>query len=517
MASRNLKARLLVLIVAHNAEHTIAEVVHRIPRELLETFDVHVLIIDDASQDATFVESYKVSKSHGLPFPVRVLCNSAKQGYGANQKLGYHYAIERAFDLVALMPGDGQYASECLPGLLEPLRMGRADAVFGAGTMGIPPYRFVGTRILTWIENRLLHVALTGSDSAYRLYSVAALRAIPFERNSNSFQFDTEIVIQLLIARRQIEELPIPVSSCKSGRARGIRDSLSAVATAIKARLQEMSLFYDRRFDCAPADTYSPYTPKFNYESVHTLALDRVRQGSRVLDLGCAGGYLGARLRQRKHCSVTGMDKNSVGRGVMDHFETRDLNAGAPHIDANRFDAVLMLDVIEHLNRPEQFLEELCRQLAANPSLEFMISTANVACFATRLMLLIGQFNYGLRGILDVTHTRLFTFTSLRRALTQAGFEVVETKGVPAPFPLAIGDNMVSRSLLAVNRFLIRLSRGLFAYQIFMRVKAQPSLEALLAGAERESASKRASIGEYAAAGCAGVTHAKPIVSTSQY
>jgi len=184
---------------------------------------------------------------------------------------------------------------------------------------------------------------------------------------------------------------------------------------------------------------------------------------------------------------VTGMDVRPVNRRVLDEFEFCDFNAGAPRIDAMRYDVVLMLAVVEHLNRPEAFLEDLRRKLALNPSLEFMISTANVAFLVTRAMLLLGWFNYGPRGILDVTHTRLFTFASFRRALVQSGFDVLETKGVPAPYPLAIGYNFISRTLLAVNRLLIRLSRGLFSYQIFMRVKPRPTLELLLATAERES------------------------------
>jgi len=181
------------------------------------------------------------------------------------------------------------------------------------------------------------------------------------------------------------------------------------------------------------------------------------------------------------------MDMKPVRRGALDEFEVCDLNAGVPRIDATRYDAVLMLDVIEHLNRPEVFLEDLRRKLALNPSLEFMISTGNIAFFVTRAMLLLGWFNYGPRGILDVTHTRLFTFASFRRALVQAGFDVIETKGVPAPYPLAIGDNLISRALLAINHLLIRISRELFSYQIFMRVTARPTLELLLGAAERRS------------------------------
>jgi hypothetical protein len=206
-----------------------------------------------------------------------------------------------------------------------------------------------------------------------------------------------------------------------------------------------------------------------------------------VLDLGCAGGYMGSVLKQQKHCFVSGVDVTLPADGSVDEFRERDLNAGVPDIHPGDYDIVLMLDVIEHLTRPETFLEGLRKTLALSPSTEFMISTGNVACFITRAMLLLGQFNYGKRGILDLTHTRLFTFASLRRALEQAGFTVLETKGVPAPFPLAIGLNALSRALLALNGLLIRLSRGLFAYQIFMRVKAQPTLASLLNSAQEQS------------------------------
>jgi len=105
-------------------------------------------------------------------------------------------------------------------------------------------------------------------------------------------------------------------------------------------------------------------------------------------------------------------------------------------------------------------------------------------------MLLLGQFNYGKRGILDLTHKRLFTFASLRRLFEQGGFYVVDTSGISAPFPLAMGDTRVSRALLAVNRFMIRLFRGAFSYQIFMVAEVRPSLENLLKLAVTESANR---------------------------
>ena len=126
------KPRVLVFIVAYNAEKTISSVVRRIPAELSDLYRVEVLIIDDASQDATFSRSLSVKKEEDTPFPVHVLFNPVNQGYGGNQKLGFQYAIENGFDFVALVHGDGQYAPECLPMLIEPLRRGEAAAVFGS-------------------------------------------------------------------------------------------------------------------------------------------------------------------------------------------------------------------------------------------------------------------------------------------------------------------------------------------------------------------------------------------------
>ena len=492
------RPRVLVFIVAYNAEKTISQVVRRIPKNLAETYDLEVLIIDDASCDATFAESHSVSKAELLPCPVRALFNPVNQGYGGNQKLGYHYAIEKGFDFVALLHGDGQYAPECLSQLLEPLRQGEADAVMGSRMLlgggalkgGMPLYKFIGNKVLTWAENRLLRANLSEFHSGYRVYSVEALRAIPFDRNSNDFHFDTEIIIQLLIAGRTIRELPIPTYyGDEICHVNGMKYAANVLMAVLKARLQEMSLFYDRRFDCAPAET-SPYTPKFSFQSPHTMAFDRIQPGAKVLDLGCAGGYLGAELRARKGCRVTGMDVSPVKDGTLDEFRLWDLNDGVPAIEADQFEAVVMLDVIEHLHLPEAFLEALRQRLSTNPSLELIISTGNVGFFITRAMLLLGHFNYGKRGILDMTHTRLFTFASLRRALQQAGFDILETRAVSGPYPLAIGDNRVSRALLFLNRFLIRFSRGLFAYQIFMRAKPQPSLESLLSRAEAESRSR---------------------------
>jgi len=131
------------------------------------------------------------------------------------------------------------------------------------------------------------------------------------------------------------------------------------------------------------------------------------------------------------------------------------------------------------LHDPEGFMDDL-RHRTAGTRPEVIVTAANVAFFVTRTMLALGQFNYSRKGILGLGHRRLFTFRSLRALLEQAGYEVLEARGVPAPYPLALDQNCWSRALLALNRWLIKFSKGLFAYQICLRARALPHPQHLL-------------------------------------
>src|SRR4051794_35550393 len=208
--------RLLVFIVAYNAETTIEKVLSRIPATL-HSADVEVLIIDDSSKDNTFRNGLRYEQGHSA-FKITVLRTPENQGYGGNQKLGYRYAIDHGFDIVALVHGDGQYAPEKLPALLEPLVRGEADAVFGSRMIdkraaragGMPVYKWIGNQVLTRFQNALLGTSLSEFHTGYRLYSTAALAQVPFEKNTGDFHFDTEIIIQFVLKNLTIAELPIP-------------------------------------------------------------------------------------------------------------------------------------------------------------------------------------------------------------------------------------------------------------------------------------------------------------------
>ena len=495
------KKKVLIFVVAYNAEKTISSVLDRIPDQVFndKRYKVEVLIIDDCSSDRTFEEgnTYKRNNSR---IPLTVLANPVNLGYGGNQKLGYRYAIDKGFDVVALLHGDGQYAPEKLQDLLEPLIEEDAEAVFGSRMLnkgaalegGMPYYKYVGNQILTFIQNKLVGTNLSEYHSGYRLYQVDTLNELPFENNSNNFDFDTDIIIQLHLNEARILELPIPTFyGNEICHVNGLQYAKEIIKTCIKSRLQRYGIFYDPKFDFQSRNTQ--YQSKYSFYSSHSLALDAVKPGDRVLSLGCGSAEL-IKPFFEKGCELTTVDMYTdaeLQQLSEECFETDLEDFSLEEISSTeKFDSVLALDIIEHLRDPEEMLQMLRRDKRFQGS-TLVITTPNIAFFAIRLMLLIGFFNYGKRGILDRTHTRLFTFGSLRYILSQQGYRIKCIKGIPAPFPLALGDSSLGALLLNLNRIAIALIKSLFSYQIYCEAEISPTTEVLLQRAKGHSAKRR--------------------------
>jgi 2-polyprenyl-3-methyl-5-hydroxy-6-metoxy-1,4-benzoquinol methylase len=365
----------------------------------------------------------------------------------------------------------------------------------GALRGGMPRYKYVGNQVLTTAQNFLLSTSLSEFHSGYRVYSVRALQAIPFALNTNEFHFDTEIIIQLHFARARIVEEPIPTHyGDEDCHVNGVEYAINVIRAVMRAWLSERDLFYDRRFDCKPSNPSGTYRSKLDFTSSHTAAFEHVAAGTTVLDLGCGNPNLSRAFVTKKRCKVTGIDVHlGSNHAELEGFYLHDLNVWPLPVSPDEFDYVLMLDVLEHLVSPEAFVDHLREVLSSAPATKFIVSVPNVAFVVQRTMLLLGQFNYGKRGILDLTHTRLFTKTSICRLLQQSGFVVDEVVGVPAPFPFAVGDGRISRLLLWLNGVLIRFSVGLFSYQILLQARARPAPRHLLDVASEASARSVAS------------------------
>jgi glycosyltransferase involved in cell wall biosynthesis len=485
--------RVLIFVVSFNAGSFIVALLKRIPADVWHNtrFECACLIIEESSTDGTPQEVEQYITQHP-EYPLVLLHNPHSQGYGDIQKLGYYYAIQNGFDVVLLLHGDGQYPPEQVTTMVTPILDGETDAVFGScmiherGTPAgkMPIAAWVGNRILTTLQNKMLGIQFSEYQSGFRAYSVAALKTIPFANNSEDFDFDTEILIQFLDTQKRIKEIPISIDNTLS-TVNGFKYGLLILSTTFLSRLVPYGIFYHPKFDYYADNSY--YTPKLGYSSSHQFAIDRVRPNTVVLDLGCGPGFI-ARELNKKQVRTISVDKFIGAEAKQYSYAT--VEADVDHLNSEslppRVDYILLLDIIEHLKSPEQLFQTL-RERYGSDGPEIIITTGNIAYIVIRLSLLLGQFNYGKRGILDLDHARLFTFVSLRRLLTLSGYVIHKEQGIPAPFPLALGNSGLGRFLLNLNILLIRLFKGIFAYQIAMVVEPKPTLKHLLEHADSQA------------------------------
>lgn len=468
--------RIGILIVAYNAALTLHRVLDRIPPEFRER-TAKIFVCDDFSHDSTYLVGlgYQQTKPE---LPLEIVRNPRNLGYGGNQKLGYRLAIEHDLDIVVLLHGDGQYAPECIEDVVGPLERGQADAVLGSRMMtkgaarkgGMPLYKFIGNRILTTFENFMLGTNLTEFHSGYRAYSVRALRSIPFERNSDDFDFDTEIIIQFHASGKRIVEVPIPTyygdEICYVNGMKYARDVCTDV---LRYRLSRMGFLSSPLVKVDPQD----YTLKGDQASSHGRILEWLSQlpSTRVLDLGCSAGRLAERARDYGH-EVTGVDVREL-EGVssrVDRFVAADLDAGIPADLGGPFDVVIAADVLEHLRDPLRFLTEVKQQLG--PGGVIMLSVPNFGHWYPRVRTFLGLFDYDQRGILDSGHVRFFTRHSLERLIGNAQMDIVRREVTGLPVELLVSGSIVGRFVKFVDRFLTRIRPTLFAYQFVYELRA---------------------------------------------
>lgn len=198
------KPKVIAVLPAYNAERTLERTVADIPREVVD----EILLVDDCSRDRTV----EIAKRLGLT----VYRHDHNRGYGGNQKTCYERALEHGADIVVMVHPDYQYDPRIIPQLIEPIRQGRADAVFGSRMMkggalvgGMPLWKHNANVLLTAFENVMLGTYLTEFHSGFRAYSARLLRRVRFQQNSDGFVFDTQIIVQALANRFKIEEIPI--------------------------------------------------------------------------------------------------------------------------------------------------------------------------------------------------------------------------------------------------------------------------------------------------------------------
>jgi 2-polyprenyl-3-methyl-5-hydroxy-6-metoxy-1,4-benzoquinol methylase len=479
--------RIGILIVTYNAVSTIQKVLKRITPNVWQNVE-EVVIFDDASQDPTYELAIGIKSLLNVP-KLNVLKHPTNLGYGGNQKAGYRYFIERGFDIVVLLHGDGQYAPEILAHMYSPLVEGQADAVFGSRMMktyggplngGMPLYKYAGNRILTTFENAALGLGLTEFHSGYRAYSLHALKKIDFSKMTDDFHFDTEIIIKLHHQGFHISEIPIPTyygdEICYVNGMKYARDVFRAV---YRYNQTKRSVGKYPEYE----EYFVHYPVKHSTYSSHHFARTAVVTNEDVLDVGCGRGVLDEEIAARGN-RVVGIDNippsqvsKALDRYIVTDLQKDGLDPDSEQLAGRQFDKILLLDVIEHLPDPAAILRA-CQKLL-RPGGQLIVSVPNVANISVRLMLLLGRFDYMERGILDRTHLRFFTRRTIRSLLQAEGFSVVRHRMTVIPLEVIVSLSLRNPIMKLMHGTLIVLTRllpGLLGYQSFIAaVRQRPS------------------------------------------
>jgi glycosyltransferase involved in cell wall biosynthesis len=470
-----------VIIVAYNAGTTLTAVLDRIPPSFRARVS-DVVVCDDASSDNTYSIGVEYQKSCDMP--LTVLRRARNLGYGGNQKAAYRWAIDRGLDIVVLLHGDGQYAPEVIEDIIAPFESPEVDAVFGSRFMlpggarlgGMPLYKYAGNRILSRFANSATGLGLSEWHSGYRAYRVSALACVPFEQNSDGFDFDTEIILQFHEAGRKIVEVPIPTYyGDELCYVNGPGYAKDVVADVVRYRMHRMGFGSGET-----AFGERGYELKLDPNSSHMRLISWVSDSRprRILDLGCSDGRLGELLRRRGHY-VVGVDSEELPgvRDRLDGFLSTDLDSGIPPGVGTDFDVVIAADVLEHLRDPAALLTSAGRLLA--PGGVVMASVPNIGHWYGRLRVATGRFDYDRRGIFDAGHLRFFTLRTFERTARQAGMTIrrravtglpLDTldRGGPAPRRAAI----MARWADGVG---VAMAPKLFGYQLLFELEVEPS------------------------------------------
>ncbi|MGI8667040.1 MAG: methyltransferase domain-containing protein [Jatrophihabitans sp.] len=467
--------RIGIVVVAYNAASTLADTLDRIPARLLPRID-EIIISDDASHDETFDHARRWG-ARASTTKTTVVRHTKNLGYGGNQKAAYRLAIEHGLDVIVLLHGDGQYAPERLPDMVAPFEHDRPAAVFGSRMMdkgaakagGMPLYKRLGNRILTSFENKVLGTDLSEFHSGYRAYDAKVLAQIPFEANSDGFDFDTQIIAQIIHHGGRIVEIPIPTYyGDEICYVNGLQYARDVVRDVIEFKLATKG--FGTHDWVRPAEEYDFKEGDGSSHAVMLRMLESLPP-SRILDVGCSGGLFAERARAAGH-HVTGVDCLEIPgvRQRTDRFFVADLEAGLPAEVGERYDVVVAGDIIEHLSRPGDILRQIRDVL--RPGGQVLLSVPNFGHWYPRVRVLTGRFGYDRRGILDDTHLRFFTRATLRRTVRAAGFDILDEVSTGLPLG-AVADRAGSPALRAVRQVdgaLVRARPTLFGYQHILRL-----------------------------------------------
>ncbi len=241
--------KVVVVMPAYNAEKTLRQTLDEVPFDVVD----EVVLVDDGSRDATV----ELAKALGIH---RVLRHEKNRGYGGNQKTCYTEALKAGADIVVMLHPDYQYTPRLIEAMVYPIAYGLFPVMLGSRILGkgalqggMPLYKYLANRMLTFIQNVLMNQKLAEYHTGYRAFSREILEICPLEENSDDFVFDNQMLAQIAYAGYTIGEVTCPTKYFEEASSinfrRSITYGLGVLRTSLAFRLNKWGLMKSKIFD----------------------------------------------------------------------------------------------------------------------------------------------------------------------------------------------------------------------------------------------------------------------------
>ena len=244
--------KVVVVMPAYNAALTLEHTYREVPRDLVD----EVILCDDASADHTSALARQLGVDHVITHP-------RNRGYGANQKSLYRKALEVGADIVVMLHPDYQYTPKLIPAMCNIIGEGLYPVVLGSRILGkgalrggMPVYKYVANRLLTFGQNLLVNYKLSEYHTGYRAFSRTVLETIDFEANDDDFVFDNEMLSQIIYHRFDIAEVTCPTKyfdeASSINFARSTKYGLGVIRVSLLHRLARWGLVRPKIYRVKP-------------------------------------------------------------------------------------------------------------------------------------------------------------------------------------------------------------------------------------------------------------------------
>lgn len=214
--------KVVIVLPAYNASLTLEQTYNEIPFDIVD----EVVLVDDASRDDTS----EVGKRIGIKHVIR---HEKNKGYGGNQKTCYNKALELGADIVVMLHPDYQYTPKLITAMVSIIGQDLYPVVFGSRILGkgalkggMPLYKYIANRFLTFTQNMLMNEKLSEYHTGYRAFSGEVLRNINYMKNSNNFIFDNQMIAQIFDKGYEIGEVTCPTKYFEEASSINFRNSM---------------------------------------------------------------------------------------------------------------------------------------------------------------------------------------------------------------------------------------------------------------------------------------------------